>query len=103
MGGDDSMQRLKSTHLRSIKLFLLLLLMAVVINSAKADSGSPLTVFFGPDNVIQLDLAQTFNADKERALSITATFPQSSWFGIGFGPRMVQGELVMMLSTAAEG
>ena len=33
-------------------------------------------------------------------LIMTATFPQASWFGIGFGEKMTSAELVMMIGAS---
>jgi len=36
------------------------------------------------------------------ALEISLTFPRSSWFGLGFGPHMIEAELVMMIAPDEE-
>ena len=53
--------------------------------------------FFGDNNQVHLMLQSDIPNEQ---LIMTATFPQESWFGIGFGEKMTSAELVMMIGAS---
>ena len=77
-----------------LTLGVVLTLLIFFAGQTEAQLDPVLTKTFGKANQVSV----TMEAIDHSELKITATFPKSSWFGLGFGSDMVTAELVMFLA-----